>query len=89
MADHETRARIFRNAYKLSRNDSTRRVFISHDLTWQQREDDRKAEAARKEEAARKTEQAKNEGRRVKWVVVGARGKRKVVEKPEEEEAAI
>ena len=86
IADDETRAKIFRSAHKLSRQESTRGVFISHDLTWQQREDDRKAETARKEEAAQKTERAKNEGRRVKWVVVGARGKRRIVEKPEEEE---
>ena len=87
VADDETRAKIFRNAPKLSRNESNRRVFISQDLTWQQREDDRKAEAARKQDAAQRNAQAITDGRKVKWVVVGARGKRKVVERPEEEVA--
>lgn len=84
--DDETRVRIHQNAPRLSRADKFRRVFISPDLTVQQRDQDREAEAARKEEAATKTNQAKNEGRRVKYVVVGARGRRRVVEKPLEEE---
>ena len=37
---------------------------------------------ARKEDAAKKTMQAKNEERRVRYVVIGARGKRRVVSKP-------
>ena len=88
VADDEMRAKIFRNAPKLSCNESTRRVFISHDLTWQQRQDDRKVEVDRKEEAAEKTEQSRIAGRKEKWIVVGTRGKRKVVPKPQQEVAA-
>jgi hypothetical protein len=85
VADDEMRARIFRNARLLSREERTRRVFISQDLTPQQREEDRKAELERKEEAARKTEEAKNAGRKEKFVVVGMRGRRRVVRRMEEE----
>ena len=86
VTDDETRERIFRNARLLSQEESTKRVFISQDLTRQQREEDRKAEVERKEDAARRTEQAKNEGRKVRYVVVGTRGRRRVVSKPEEQQ---
>ena len=85
VSDDETRAKIYQSAPRLSRAEKFRRIFISPDLTVQQREQDREAEAARKEEAAKRTEQAKNEKRRVKYVVVGARGRRRVVERPLEE----
>ena len=86
VADDETRARIFQNAPRLSREEKTRRVFISHDLTWQQREEARKEEAALREEAAKQTEQAKKGKKRVRFIVVGARGRRRIVEKAIEEE---
>ena len=86
VADDETRARIFQNAPRLSRVEKTRRIFISQDLTWQQREEARKEEAVLREDAAKKSEQAKNEGRRVRCIVVGARGRRRIVEKVLEEE---
>ena len=54
-------------------------------MTPQQREEDQKAELARKEDAAKRTEVAKNEGRRVRYLVVGARGKRRVVGRALEE----
>lgn len=78
--DDETRLSIFRNAPRLSRMDETKRVFFAPDLTWQQREEDRKNETALKEEAARKSEEAKNGGRGKKYIVVGARGRRRIIE---------
>ena len=83
VTDDETRERIFRNAGLLSQEERTKKVFISQDLTWQQREEDRKAEVERKEDAARRTEQAKNKGRKGRYMVVGGRGRRRVVWKPE------
>ena len=87
ISDDETREKIFQNAWLLSREEITQKVFISPDLTPQQREEDQKAELARKEDAAKRTEQAKNEGRGVRYVVVGARGKRRIVSRPLEEGA--
>ena len=80
VADDETRVSIFRNAPRLSRMDETKRVFFAPDLTWQQREEERKNENALKEEAARKSEEAKNGGGEKWFRVVGARGKRRIVE---------
>ena len=87
VADDETRSRIFRNARLLSQEVRTRRVFIAQDLTPQQRDEDHKAELERKAEAAMKTEEAKNAGKREKYVVVGTRGRRRVVRRMEEEVA--
>lgn len=90
ISDDETRERLLSNARKLARSQRFSRIFIWKDLTKQQREEDQKVEKALKEEAAKKTEEAKNEGRRVKYLVVGARGRRHVVvkelERGEEEE---
>ena len=83
VTDDETRAKIFRNARRLSQGATTKRVFISQDLTWNQREADKKAEVTLKEEAARKTEESKNGGRRVRFLVVGAGGSRRIVERQE------
>ena len=88
MTDDETRKRIFRNARLLSQEERTKKVFISQDLMRQQREEDRKAEVERKEDSARRTEQAKNEGRKGRYMVVGGRGRRRVVWKPEEQTEA-
>ena len=85
MKDDETRAKFFQNARLLSRAERTKKIFISQDLTPQQREEDRKAEAARKEDAAKRTQEAKNANRREKFVVVGVRGSRRVVRRPLEE----
>ena len=81
LSDDETREKILSKASRLARSQRFGKVFVWKDLTKQQREEDQKTEKALKEEAAKKTEQAKNEGRRVKFVVVGARGRRHVVEK--------
>ena len=78
--DDETRVSIFRNAPRLSRMDETKKVYFAPDLTWQQREEERKNESALKEEATRKTDEAKNDGRGKWYRVVGARGRRRIVE---------
>ena len=80
VTDDETRERIFRNARLLSQEERTKRVFIAHDLTPQQRSEDQKEEMERKAEAAKRTEEAKNGE---VFVVVGARGRRRVVRRRE------
>ena len=75
----EKRERIRRNARLLSRSEEWKSVFISEDLTWQQREEARKQEKECREEADKKTEAAKNEGKQGKFRVVGPRGRRRVV----------
>ena len=74
--DEETRTKILENAKKLKRNDAWRTVFVSHELTFKQREEAKKEESRLKEEAEEKTEQAKNEGRNGKYILVGQRGRR-------------
>ena len=74
--DEETRTKILENARKLKRNDTWKNVFVSHDLTFKQREEARKEESRLKEEAEEKTEQAKNEGKNGKYILVGQRGRR-------------
>ena len=76
---------MLKNASRLMRTDDMKRVFISPDLTWEQREEARKVETRLREEAEKKTAEAKNEGRRGRYVVVGQRGKRRIVWAPERE----
>ena len=77
--DEETRQKILANARRLARKDDWRRVFVSPDLTWQQREEAREEERKLRTEAERKTEEAKNEGRGGgRFVVMGPRGRRRV-----------
>ena len=78
VVDEETRQKLLENARKLARSAEWKRVFISHDLTYQQREEARQEERKLKEEAERKTQEAKNEGRGGMYVVVGQRGRRRV-----------
>ena len=78
--DDETRQRLLQNARKLAREEEWRKVFLSPDLTWQQREEARQEEKRLREEAERKTEEAKNGGREGgRYVVVGPRGRRRIV----------
>ena len=77
--DDETRERMLGNASRLARTADMKRVFISPDLTWEQREEARKVERSLREEAEKKTEEAKNEGREGKYLVVGQRGRRRIV----------
>ena len=74
----ETRERLIRNGNRLARKDEWRRVFISLDLTFRQREEARKLDAQLFEEADKKTEEAKKEGRMGgRYRVVGQRGRKK------------
>ena len=83
--DDESRARIMRNARNLSRKDGWKRVFVAPDLTFEQREEARRQEKELREEAQKKTDDAKNEGRAVRYVVIGQRGSRHVSEVQERE----
>ena len=76
----ETRQRLLSNARKLARKEEWRSVFVAHDLTWKQREEARMEEKKLREEADRKTQEAKNGGRGGgRYIVVGQRGRRRVV----------
>ena len=79
VSDDETRERIFKGARNLSRVPAMKKVFVSPDLTWTQREEARKEEKQLKELADEKTEEAKNEGKSGKWIMIGQRGKRRLV----------
>ena len=79
VADDETRQNLLTNARKLARKDEWKRVFVSPDMTWQQREEAREQERKLRMEAEKKTEEAKNSGREGgKFVVVGPKGKRRL-----------
>ena len=79
ISDDETRERIFKDSRNLARVPELRSVFVSQDLTWAQREEARKEEKELRELADRKTEEAKKEGKKGKFLVVGQRGRRRVV----------
>ena len=77
--DDETRERILKDSRKLARSAAFRSVFVSQDLTWAQREEARKEEKQLRELADKKTEESKNEGKRGRYLVVGQRGRRRIV----------
>ena len=79
VADEETREKVMRNAPRLSKIGGMEKVFINYDLTPQQREEEKRKEAELKEEAARKTEAEVENGSGKKFIVVGSRGRRRVV----------
>ena len=87
--DDEIRMNVFKNAPRLSRLDTTKRVYIAPDLTWQQREEERKKEVALREEAEKKTQEERNQGSGKKYIVVGARGRRRIVEVEERAVEAV
>ena len=76
LPDDETQLRFLSNAPKLSRVEEMKRIYIAPDLTPQQRDQDKKKEIELKEDAAKRTEAEKN-GKI--WIVVGARGQRRLV----------
>ena len=80
VSDDETRENLFRNARTLNRFEEWKGVFVSQDLTYAQREEARKEEKKLRDEADAKTEAAKEEGKEEKWIVVGQRGRRRVVQ---------
>ena len=75
----ECREKTLRDARKLSRSENMKTVFIATDMTWAQREEARKMEKEIREEAERKNEEAKKEGKNGRWIVVGPRGRRRLV----------
>ena len=77
IVDEETREGILTNARRLYGKDLWKKVFVSHDLTWRQREEMRKEERKLKEEAEKKTEEGNGAGREGKCIVVGPRGRRR------------
>ena len=79
ISDDETRERILKDSRKLARSAAFRSVFVSQDLTWAQREEARKEEKQLRELADKKTEESKNEGKRGRYLVVGQRGRRRIV----------
>ena len=79
VGDEEMRQRLMANARRLSLKEEWKRVFVSPDLTWQQREEARKEEKRLREEAERKNEEAENAGRSGTYVLIGPRGKRRLV----------
>ena len=79
ITDDEKREKIFRDARVLSRIPEYRRVFVSQDLTWAQREEVRKVERELREEADKKTKEAVESGKKGKFILVGQRGRRRMV----------
>ena len=78
VSNNATREKLLTYGNRLSRKAEWRKVFVSLDLTYQQREEARKLDAELYEEAEKKTEEAKNEGRGGgRYKVVGQRGRRK------------
>ena len=76
--DDETREKIVANARRMAGKEEWKRVFVSRDLTWRQREEARNEEKKWKEEAEKKTEEENANGRVGKYVVVGPRGARRL-----------
>ena len=86
LEDEETRQNLLMNARRLARKDEWKTVFVSPDLTWQQREEARKEEKRLREEAETKNEEAKNAGRKGAFVLVGPKGRRRLVWREERQE---
>ena len=74
--DDKTPKRILANARRLAGKDKWKRVYVSQDLTWRQREEMQKEEKKLKEEAERKTKEENDKGKTGKYVVVAKRGRR-------------
>ena len=85
--DPEKRERILDSGRKLAQKEDWKRVFVAPDLTPKQREEEKKKEAERKKEAEEKTKKDKDEGKNGMWIVVGKRGRRRVVWMDKERES--
>ena len=77
--DDEVRERIMRDARKLSKIPQMKTVYVATDMTWAQREEARRMEKELREEAERKTQELRNEQKNGRFIVVGPRGKRRLV----------
>ena len=70
------------NARKLAANQRWKKVYIDRDLTWAQRDEARKHDEKMRKEAESRTKEAEDEGRSVKYIAVGPRGKKRVISVP-------
>ena len=77
--DDETREKVLENARRLARKDGWADVFIAPDMTPKQREEAKKEEEELREKATKQTEEATTKGLKGKYVVVGRRGKRRLM----------
>ena len=78
--DGETRERVLANARKLAKKgEEWKRVYVAADMTWQQREEAKKQESDLREEAAQKNLKLQEEKNPGKWILVGPRGKRRIM----------
>ena len=77
--DAEKRMMILNNGRKLAKKEEWKTVFVAQDMTWQQREDARKQEREMKMEAEAKNGKEKEEKTWGRWIVVGPRGKRRLL----------
>ena len=77
--DDETREKVLDNARRLARKDGWTDVFIAPDMTPKQREESKKEEEELWEKATKQTEEAIRENLKGKFVVVGRRGKRRLM----------
>ena len=82
--DDEKRACLLGNARKLAANQRWKQVFIDRHLTWSQRDEARKHDEKMRKEAESRTKEAEDEGRAVKYITVGPRGKKRVISVPAE-----
>ena len=80
--DEEKRARLLGNARKLAASQRWKKVYIDRDLTWAQRDEARKHDEKTWKEAESRTKEAEDEGRAVKYISVGPRGKKRVISVP-------
>ena len=78
ITDDETRARMLNNARRLARDEVWRKVYVAPDMSWEQREEDKKREKELKEKAEAMTGKAVEEGKKGKYKVVGRRGGRRI-----------
>ena len=77
--DAEKRERLLDSGRKLARKEGWKKVFVAPDLTPRQREEEKKKENERKKEAEEKTKKDQEDGKNGRWIVVGKRGRRRVV----------
>ena len=85
VSNDETRKKMMSNARFLKRRDGWEKIFIDQDLTKKQREEGKLEEERLKKEAEERNaekngeEEEEEEGKEGKWIVVGRRGKQRIV----------
>ena len=84
--DEDSRKKIMENARKLGRDDDWKQVFVAPDLTYEQRESEKKKEQELKDQAEKQSEETKAKGKKGKFKVVGRRGWRRIVWEEEKDQ---